>query len=244
MKPYRSKETGELRLWFSPGEIDEWMEVELRKAGLYPTPEDPRVDIERFVDGYLDVDLDQYAPLSETVLGQTRFEAGKRARVLINRSLTAIAVDADDPEPWLRSKWRMTMAHEATHVLLHKGLYPSDTKQQTLFALDDEKGSGPGGDQTYQCLERNLTRGGGNWREVQANMGMAALLMPKALFLAVLQSERERLSIGSGPILKGSGEANQLARSLARRFDVSIQSVEIRLEEFKAFAVPGQVQLL
>jgi hypothetical protein len=241
VKPYKCSKTGEQRLWFKPGEIDNWMEVELRKAGLYPTADNPQVDIETFVSG-LDVDLDQYCPLPETVLGKTEFEAGKRTKILINRSLTTIAVDDGDAVRWLRSKWRMTMAHEATHVLLHKSLFPSDARQQTLFAVEDDLGSGS--NKHYQCLERNLDRGGPDWREVQANKGMAALLMPKAFFLSLCRSERERLFDGERPILKDSPEALQLARSLSELFNVSIQSVQIRLEELNLFATPGQVQLL
>ena len=49
------------------------------------------------------------------------------------------------------------MAHEATHVLLHKCLYAADPNQRT-FGWDDElEGAGC----TYHCLERNLTGGAG-----------------------------------------------------------------------------------
>lgn len=242
MKPYKCSKTGEQKLWFKPGEIDDWMEAELRKAGLYPSTDKPQVDIGTFVAG-LDVDLDEYCPLPETVLGKTEFEAGKRTKVLINRALTMVAVDDSDAAQWVRSKWRMTMAHEATHVLLHKSLFPSDARQQSLFALDDDN-SDSGSNRHYQCLERNLDRGGPDWREVQANKGMAALLMPKALFLSLCQSERERLFNGSKPILKESSEAVRLARALSELFDVSVQSVQIRLEELGIFATPGQIELL
>lgn len=241
MKPYKCSKTGEQRLWFKPGEIDDWMEIELRTAGLYPTADNPIVDIESFVSG-LDVDLDQYAPLPETVLGETRFEPGKRTKVRINRTLTQLAIDEEGAERWLRSKWRMTMAHEGTHALLHKGLFPSDTRQQSLFALEDE--SSPDRDKSYRCLERNLTHGGSDWREIQANKGMAALLMPKALFLSLCQLERERLFGESKPIFKESAEASRLAKTLGKLFDVSVQSVQIRLEELSVFAIPGQAQML
>src|SRR3954452_25321977 len=155
MKPYRGRD-GKQQLWFKPGEIDEWMEAELHRAGLYPTPDEPVVDIERFVDRHLQVPLEQYAALNPHVLGETRFEAGQKPRVLINRALTELAVDAENPPAWLRSKWRMTMAHEATHVLLHKCLYAADPDQQTFGWDDEPEGAGC----TYHCLERNLAGGG------------------------------------------------------------------------------------
>ena len=77
-KPYRGRD-GKPQLWFKPGEIDDWMEAELHRAGLYPTPDRPAVDIESFVDRHLQVALEQYADLEPHVLGQTRFEAGDEA---------------------------------------------------------------------------------------------------------------------------------------------------------------------
>ena len=188
MKPYRARD-GKQQLWFKPGEIDDWMETELHRAGLYPTAVNPVVDIERFVNRYLQVTLEQYAALEPHVLGQTRFEAGQKPKVLINRALTELAIDAENPPAWLRSKWRMTMAHEATHVLLHKGLYATDPNQRTFGWVGE---SAEQSDCTYQCLERNLSAGKhrGDSREVQANGGMAALLMPKSFFLAACESER------------------------------------------------------
>jgi hypothetical protein len=242
MKPYKDRKTGETRLWFNTGEIDEWMETELQKASLYPSEENPQVDIESFVSG-LDVDLDQYYPLPESILGMTQFKAGKRTKVLINRSLTLIAVDDPAAERWLRSKWRMTMAHEASHVMLHKSLFPTTAGQQSLFGMDDEV---PGSEvnRDFHCLERNLVQGGPDWREVQANKGMAALLMPKSLFLALCCSEQERLFGMEIPILRDSPEATRLAQSLSELFDVSVQSVQIRLEELRVFAIPGQNRLI
>lgn len=241
MKPYKCKITGEKRLWFKSGDIDDWMEVELHKANLYPSAENPQVDIETFVSG-LDVDLDQHCPLPESVLGMTKFEAGKRTKVLINSTLTQIAVDDPAAVRWLRSKWRMTMAHEASHVLLHKSLFPTNAGQQSLFGFEDED-SGSESNRQFHCLERNLVQGGPDWREVQANKGMAALLMPKTLFLSLCSSEWERIFCDDRPIIRESPEVSVLTRTLSQLLDVSIQSVQIRLEELKVYAIPGQNRL-
>jgi hypothetical protein len=243
VKSYRGPDA-KLRLWFKPGEIDDWMEAALHKADLFPTERKPSVDIECFVDRHLNVSLEQYASLEPTVLGQTRFEPGKEPRICINKSLTELAVDAQDPPAWLRSKWRMTMAHEATHVMLHRCLYASDPAQGMLFGADDEP-SPEGRDSTYQCLERNLaTTKGSDWREIQANKGMAALLMPKSFFLLRCQSQREALAIESKPLLKDSDDTDLLSRHLCQQFDVSFQSVLIRLQELKLFGMKGQLELL
>nr|AMP48642.1 hypothetical protein [uncultured bacterium] len=73
---------------------------------------------------------------------------------------------------------------------------------------------------------------------------MAALLMPKSLFLALCCSKQERLFGMEIPILRDSPEATRLAQSLSELFDVSVQSVQIRLEELKVFAIPGQNRLI
>lgn len=115
----------------------------------------------------------------------------------------------------------MTLAHEATHVLLHRNLFPSDKGQGMLFALDDES-SDDGRHGTYQHLERNEGRRGPvDYREVQANKGMAALLMPKGLFLALCDSERVRLGFEPDSLLEGAAETYQLAKALGGLFDVS-----------------------
>jgi len=242
MKSYRGRD-GKQQLWFKPGEIDDWMEAELRRAKLYPTPDEPAVDIESFVDRHLQVALEQYAALESHVLGQARFERGQKPKVLINRVLTELAVDAEHPPAWLRSKWRMTMAHEATHVLLHKCLYATDPDQRT-FGWENEDAAEAGC--TYHCLERNLEGGwrGGDRREVQANNGMAALLMPKAFFLAVCEAERRGLSIGPHDLVKGSREANRLARRVAGLCDVSVESAAIRLGELGVLAQQGEAKFL
>jgi hypothetical protein len=233
-----------MQLFFKEGEIDDWMEVELRKAGLYPTVENPAVDIESLVERHVDADFDQYAPLPDNVLGEARFEPGERPKILISENLTRAAMDTEDAPPWCRSKWRMTLAHEATHVLLHRNLFPADKGQGMLFALDDET-SDDGRHGTYQHLERNeVRRGPVDYREVQANKGMAALLMPKGLFLTLCDSERQRLGFEPDSLLEGATETYQLAKALGGLFDVSTESVQIRLKELNLLATPGQVRLL
>lgn len=244
MRQYRSKETGEPRLWFEPGEIDELMEIELNAAGAYPTFREPVVDVERFIERHLDVRLEQYADLDVAVLGKVEFGPGEKPIIYINRYLTQCAVDDESAARWLRSKWRMTMAHEATHVILHRRLYPSDGRQSMLFG-DGDSESAIGARRSYRLLDMNLKAPGrGDWREVQANQGMAAILMPKTLFLAKMEERRARLHIASGALAKGGPEARAVARALSRVFDVSVQSAAIRLEELGQYENPGQVRLL
>jgi hypothetical protein len=229
VKPYRGRD-GKPALWFKPGEIDDWMEVELQTSGLYPTDHHPVVRIEDFIEGHLGAVLDQYAPLPPTVLGETRFEAGAKPRILINRGLTALAVDEPHRHAGLRSKWRMTMAHEAAHVLLHSRLFHLDDRQKVLFPTDHDPDEE---DQCYRCLEHHLEGHvhGHDPREVQANQGMAALLMPKPFFRSQYAAELEALGRLATGLERDSCDVARVAQRLAAQLDVSVQAVRIRFAE-------------
>ncbi len=224
MKRYRGAE-GDQRIWFEPEEIEEIAEDELRNAGLFPTRSAPVTDLERFLEGHLRVSLDQYAELESEVLGLTQFRTGKPPAVSINRDLTG-AMDGD-AQPGLTGRWRATLAHEGAHVLLHRGLFEVDENQGTLFA--DPLPSSPG-NKLMRCLKRDvgpLSRTS-DWREVQANRGMAALLMPRSVFREVAQAEM--VSLGVSDVRAGSVASVTLARRLAGSFSVSRQAASIRLE--------------
>ena len=179
MRTYRGPQ-GDERVWFDPGEIEQIMEDELLSAGLLPTDHDPVVDVEAFIEGRLKSSLDQYADLDPEVLGLTEFRIGVAPLVRINKDLTGSAMDGDWCPPGVRGRWRATLAHEASHVVLHRMLFELNPEQGSLFP--DGEATGP---TLLRCLKREVTYRtiGRDWREVQANRGMAALLMPKTLFL-------------------------------------------------------------
>src|SRR5205823_2811941 len=139
------------------------------------------VDIERFIDE-LGVRIDQHANLDSTVLGFTEFYTDGPPRICINRDLTG-AVDDDETPTGIRGRWRATMAHEAAHVLMHRVLFEVHQNQEKLFKMEEQADP----QRLMRCLKKNvLFRGGtSDWREVQANMGMAALLMPDSIFRRV-----------------------------------------------------------
>src|SRR5262245_52314045 len=115
---YRARD-GSQRFWLDPRDIEVMMEDELRNAGLLPTAQAPVVDLEALIERHLNARLDQYAELETSVLGQTEFFPGQRPHVLINRDLTDGAMDDDESPRGLRGRWRATLAHEASHIVLH-----------------------------------------------------------------------------------------------------------------------------
>jgi len=229
---------GRDRIWYSIDEIESIMDDEARKAGLTPTADQPAVNLESFLERHLGAALDQHAKLPIDVLGQTVFEPGLPVRVEINADLTGVIDDSGGLSDI--GRWRATLAHEAAHILLHRVLFEVPLTQGKLF--DEE----PAPSQTLmRCLKRDVApgRGASDWREVQANRGMAALLMPRSLFSSVAAEERSANELPPFPLVDASQEGDRLVRRLAARFDVSRQAAQIRLRTLGLLADPSAPNL-
>jgi hypothetical protein len=239
MRRYRGPR-GEQRLWFGDDEIESLVEDRLREAGLTPTPGRPVVDLERFIEQHLCTELDQYAVLDPDVLGLTEFTPGKAPRISINRDLTAVAVDCESASLGSVGRWRATVAHEGAHVLLHSVLFDLDANQVPLFS---DANNGPSAQGLMRCLKRDvgLAVRSADWREVQANRGMASLLMPRSLFVSLAQEAMAALGLSTPSA--GSPDASVLARELATRFTVSHQAAKIRLETLRLVSPAGAAAL-
>jgi hypothetical protein len=220
VREYRAS-NGETRLWFDLAEIDELAEDALRIANLLPTLDSPAVDIETFADRRCDAHLEPDAELPPKFLGQTLFRKGLPPLIQINRDLTGVFSSVGDDEP-LPVRWRSTVAHECGHVLLHRRLYEVDASQMDMFEARE-----PCGPVLLRCLKRD---GGGDWREIQANRAMAALLMPKSLCRDFVQ-QRLREVNATLPLPADSQAGIRLTQRLSAAFQVSHQAASIRLSE-------------
>lgn len=220
------RQDGEERLWYQPSDIETMMEDALRNSKCLATEETPAINIERFI-GTLGARMDQHADLEPDVLGLTEFYSGSSPKIFINRDLTG-AIDEDNTQSGIRGRWRATMAHEASHVVMHRILFELNEGQAALFSIEPQ--SPPR--HLMRCMKKNvLFRGrASDWREVQANMGMAALLMPQSLFRAVVGRTVANLHVPSDGLIAGSPAAARLTAEVATLFDVSRQAASIRLE--------------
>ena len=237
---YRRRD-GEEGLWLSPTDIEGMIEDALRRTALFPSCEQPAVDIERFIQR-LEVRMDQHADLDPTVLGLTEFYTDEPPKIFINRDLTG-AIDDDHTPPGIRGRWRATMAHESSHVVMHRVLFELNQGQESLFHMQDK----PEPQRLMRCLKKNvLFRGGGtnNWREIQANMGMAALLMPQSLFRQLAGEVAERRGLAGDALNIGSVAAATLTAEMATLFMVSRQAAGIRLETLGILSPVGQARLI
>ena len=229
MKEYRSS-TGERRLWFEENEIEWMMEDELRKAGLFPCLADSVVDLESLLEIQFGVKLDLHAVLDDDVLGVTHFLSGKKPLVSINKDLTSQAETGEAPSG-IFGRWRATMAHEAGHVVLHRGLVEEPYEQGSFFSEITKESTSS----LLRCLKRDVSfrRGDYDWKEVQANRGMAALLMPARVFRELtLDIFKANNFEGLSEWLPetSSAEFSNLLRELSRRCEVSQEAARIRLE--------------
>ena len=229
MKEYRSA-TGERRLWFEENEIEWMMEDELRKAGLFPSLADPVVDLESLLELHLGVKLDIHAVLDDDVLGVTHFLGGRKPLVSINKDLTS-QTEGEGAPSGILGRWRATMAHEAGHVVLHRSLVEVPFEQGSLFSETAKEST----NSLLRCLKRDVSfrRGNYDWREVQANRGMAALLMPERVFrevvLDTIKADNSDDLAGKMPE-RGSAGLAELVLELSRRCEVSREAARIRLD--------------
>ena len=225
---YQNKGDGRERLWVDEEEFDAITEHELRSASLYPTADWPTVDIERFIQRHMKAVLDQHADLGDGIGGAIEFGPA-RMKIFISRRLTEMADEASCP-PGVRGRWRATMAHEATHGLLHRRVYETSAAQMSLFETTEEDEQDRV--QTIKCFDSDIgfDIGAYDWREYQANRGMAALLMPRQVFLEVAKTEISRLASHGQPIWPGTGSHSALVRRLSAKFEVSQHAASIRLK--------------
>jgi hypothetical protein len=223
---------GDQRIWYESDEIEVIAEDELRRAGLMPWPDDPVTDLERLIEEHLKAQLDQYAQLPEGVLGLTRF-GGSRPLVSISSALTE-AAEEDPPRPGKVGRWRATLAHEASHILMHRYLF--DPAMAPLASRSPDKAPAADG-AVMRCLHRDVNdvrtqdwaHAGRrqDWREVQANRGMAALLMPGRVFKDVAFDQIAKLGLAN--LSTSPDSADTLAAAMATTFQVSRQAALIRL---------------
>ena len=179
------------------------------------------IDIAHFARCYLDVNI-QHRKLSVRgdILGLTTY-SGINLELSFPGENIVLSVPEDTillEETLFRPnnfrRWRFTLAHECAHQILMR-------MQKDETGRNVRGGFVPG--KTYSYRDLRTTE---DWSEWQANVLAAALLMPRAKLL-------ELLDCGFKPLTRYGSRFNSLdyasIRRLANRFCVSIKAMEIRL---------------
>jgi len=201
------------RVWYEAAEVERITVGALRSAGLMPRSDAPAVDIETFVEMHLGAAVDYAGDLPHTVLGYTEF--AQPPRIVVSRRLTDLATAAD-ASPGLRGRWRATLAHEAAHLLLHAHIRGVGCMTPKL---------------TTEAISLSGGVTASDWREVQANMGMAALLMPRELFLVEARRHLEREPMFL-PLDPEGLAGKRLVAILGEQFQTSLEATRLRLTTF------------
>lgn len=127
---------------------------------------------------------------------------------------------------------RFTMAHEASHWILHRS-YHSPTNQKFEFRRPFNESKASDIERKIRKFETENDR-----EEWQANSLAAAILMPKIAFMKTALNEIERMYGYDQYVLRddGSEEYLEVIKRIASVYKVSVQAAEIRLEQLDLLA--------
>ena len=207
------------RPWYEDQDMEDMTEEALRGAAWPREGNGKAVDIDRVVSKHLRIQP-VLADLEAGILGQTRFRRNGPPIIEISKTL---ADEAAASNRGAFHRYRTTLAHEASHVLFHSCLYVDSG--ESLFGEQAE-------------VPFNLCRGGNmgrfvgsDWKEVQANLGMACLLLPR---IEVIKEIRENASL----------TREELIIHLSKTFLVSPEAARYRFEKFSPAASDRQGMLL
>lgn len=202
--------------------------------GLMPAEPSP-VRIDRFIEKQFGLAI-QYKDL------QSRFGTGVMGACRFNRDGTVaeilVEVTLEEDESKIASKRvRSTLAHEGGHGLFHGPLFvemfqAEEDLRRGLVKVDRCLGVTTDGFACRGLGDQGASGRRYDWWEVQANMAMAALLLPRRL---VDPFVRDIMSVPL-PKLAWTGkrpdwQLKDVAGMVADKFDVSISMATFRIEQ-------------
>lgn len=210
------------RLYLHENHIERISREALASVELLPENPGP-VRIERFI--YLAFGFEEeYETLPSNIMGCAKFTRNGLRRIIVNRDL------AEQDDPVSRLRVRSTLAHEAGHGIFHNQLFIEKLERDAMTRLlDDGEGlfdsvSAEG----FMCrAEAGMTEVPKfEWWEYQANLAMAALLLPLHLVVEAARGHLPKVLSGTGAFETRVAAAE---REIASLFAVSRKMVSIRL---------------
>jgi len=210
------------RLYLHENCIEDACRTALSAVDLMPSSPGP-IRIERFIFLHFGIE-EEFESLPEHIMGCAKFTRQGLKRIIINRQL------AEQDDMVSKFRVRSTLAHEAGHGLFHTDLFVEKLNVESAGQLFGEEAGifdsvtkdgflcrAEGGMQSVPKFE---------WWEYQANLAMAALLLPKNLLVEAARAELPRVLSGPGSFEDRVAEAE---RQLSTLFTVSRRMVSIRL---------------
>jgi hypothetical protein len=213
------------RLYLHENRIEDACRTALSAVDLMPSSPGP-IRIERFIFLHFGIE-EEFEPLPEHIMGCAKFTRQGLKRIIINREL------AEQDDMVSKFRVRSTLAHEAGHGLFHSDLFVEKLNVESAGQLFGEEAGifdsvtkdgflcrAEGGMQSVPKFE---------WWEYQANLAMAALLLPKQLLIEAARAELPRVLSGPGAFEDRVADAE---RQLSTLFTVSRRMVSIRLGQW------------
>lgn len=220
MRTYRSSSGPFIeRPFYTADDMEHICSGALRKVGLYPDSPEP-IRIDRFIEKQFGI-TPEYKDLGVGVLGMAQFGKNGVQGIIVSQALD------DESSATNERRIRSTLAHEGGHGLLHTHLF-AFACDQLLFG--ENTPTGP------VVLCRGIldatkpTKYTGQWWEVQANMAIGSLLLPRPLALIVL----DKYMIDCGLLGLKTFNRSQLGCAvdeLVDVFDVNPIVASIRIRE-------------
>ena len=212
--------SGGSRPFYTESDVENMCDDALRAAGYYPPSPQP-VKIDRFIEKHFKVSP-RYEDMPTGILGFSRFGSSGMVSMHISQAL----VDEDTSSAERRVN--TTLAHEAGHGLMHAHLFALPEYDSTLF--------GHGADvegQKVLCRDQKRTPKkvyDGRWWELQANLAIGPLLMPRRLVQEALRPFLiPRGTLGAEEVDPRRHE--EAARQLAEIFEVNPAVARIRIDK-------------
>ena len=233
-------------------EIDRRMSDEIARSQLWPAAPGECLDIEEFLEKHLGCGLDKDGFLEDDVMGEVAFRPGKKTCVNINALVTQEMENSANSGSL--GRFRMTVAHECAHVILHGPIYLAQGRQDELW---DE--AQPLVHRCYRSLEQKQFDQADFEREVaelnaryswnsgvlfneskarqdmelQANRGGAALLMPMGAWDEAARTHCQNVKAKFAHRNRDD-QVTIAIRNLAQQFHVSNQAATIRFKALES----------
>lgn len=209
------------RVWFDDTEIEAVMDEVRLRAGDAVFVDGQGVDVDKVLMEVYRVSPD-FVDLGEGTLGRTEFGPDGSVRVAVSRGLAAEAESSVIAQRRLRS----TLGHECAHIALHQHLHVLEAGGSLFPELEREV-------PRFLCRSAAIEGkpAATDWWEVQANRGMAALLLPRSL---VAPRVRDALTSSGFPDMVAAAAAQHVREIIGEvqaMFDVSLQMLVYRLQD-------------
>lgn len=221
------------RLWIHEDDFERRMDELRTSAGERAFSPGAGVDLDMILLESFGVDPD-FVELGEGILGKTVFRSDGGIEVTIDKRL------AEEAE-WdvvARRRLRSTLGHEIGHLVFHRELVEIPRLQATLD-FGDETTRTPKVLCRGESIEGSTKKGPSEWWEYQANRGMAALILPKALVAPrVEEAIRERGMEDMYDVIH-AGKSEEVVREIMETFDASMQMTFYRLQDLGYLTAPS-----